>query len=100
MPGGKLPVLRFRIAVGCEAALWIACGFFVVTMLLLVVLAGSFTPCAKAGCARKTETSKIAEDARMVEHRDDKFAGILQVFEQKQASCAPTLAVDGKVLHP
>lgn len=79
MPGGKLPVLRFRTAVGREALcdpLCMFCGFFVVTMLLLVVLAGSFTPCAKAdctkaGCARKAKTSKTAENARMVEHRDD-----------------------------
>jgi hypothetical protein len=86
VPAGKLPVLRFRMAVGREAALWIASGFFVVTMLLLVVLAGSLTPCAKAGCAKRAETSKTAENARMIEHRDDKFAGILQVLAQKQVS--------------
>jgi hypothetical protein len=72
VPGGKLPVLRFRIAVGREAALWIASAFFVVTMLLLVVLAGSFTPCAKAGCARETETRRTAENARIVEHRQER----------------------------
>lgn len=85
VPAGRLPVVRFRIAVGREAV-WPACDFFVgvVTMLVLVTLARSLTPCANAGWPRKAKSVIAARTPRMLNHRKEELSEMSQVHAQKQ----------------
>jgi hypothetical protein len=81
-----VPGARFRTAVGREA-LWVVCAVLVVvvTMLVLVKLALSLTPCAKEGCTRRTTNVSAVKPLRMIEHRKEEFAEMSQVLVQKQA---------------
>ena len=86
VPLGSVPGARFRIAVGREASVvWVFLVVVVVTMLVLVRLALSLTPCAKQGCTRRATNVSAIKPLRMIEHLSEELGGMSQVFAQKQA---------------
>ncbi|MDA9444595.1 hypothetical protein XH98_37110 [Bradyrhizobium sp. CCBAU 51745] len=86
VPLGRVPGAKFRIAVGREASVvWVFLVVVVVTMLVLVRLALSLTPCAKEGGTKRATNVSAIKPLRMIKHLNEKLAGMSQVFVQKQA---------------
>ena len=71
---------------GREASVvWVFLVVGVVTMLVLVRLALSLTPCAREGCTRRATNVIAIKPTRMIKDLIEKLAGMSQVFAQKQA---------------
>lgn len=86
VPLGRVPGARFRIAVGRDASVvWVFFVVVVVTMLVLVRLALSLTPCAKEGCTRRAKNVSAIKPLRMIKHPNEELAEMSQVLAQKQA---------------
>jgi energy-converting hydrogenase Eha subunit A len=65
-----------RVALGVVSVFFVG----VVTMLVLVKLALSLTPCAKEGCTRRAINVSAIRPSRIIKYRKEEIAELSQLF--------------------